>query len=119
MFSSVRFRRATAVAAIVLSAAAGVGAQTAESGKRYALLVGVQTYNPSSGFNNLRYAEDDALELADTLEQIGYSVLTMTRRADIPDFRPSTAEKILTQLRRLLNGLAPDDTILLCFSGHG
>jgi formylglycine-generating enzyme required for sulfatase activity len=101
---------------LVLANALPVSAQT---GRKYALLVGVETYEPKSGLNRLSYAEDDATEMAAALKNLGFQVTVMTRKEELPSRRPGTAKKILDQLQRRLQGLRAEDTVLVSFSGHG
>lgn len=87
-------------------------------GKKYALLVGVETYDPTF-LTRLSFAEDDAEELGKTFKELGFDVIVMTRSAEIPAQRPNTAEKILDQLSRRVKGLQAEDTLVVGFSGHG
>ncbi len=95
------------------------GSQAQENlGKSYALTIGVESYNPKT-FSQLNYAEDDALELGKALESLGFEVVTMTSQSRNPEYKPSTAAKILRQIDRRLSGLDPRDTVILSLSGHG
>jgi formylglycine-generating enzyme required for sulfatase activity len=87
-------------------------------GKKYALLVGVETYDPAF-LTRLKFADDDAREMAAALESLGFEVTLMTRDAEIPARRPATAEKILRQLQARLTGLKAADTLIVSLSGHG
>ncbi|MFM9961899.1 MAG: caspase domain-containing protein [Planctomycetaceae bacterium] len=87
-------------------------------GKKYALLVGVETYDPTF-LTRLSFAEDDAEELGKTFKELGFDVIVMTHSAEIPAQRPNTAEKILDQLSRRVKGLQAEDTLVVGFSGHG
>jgi len=98
---------------IVLLAAA-----PASAGEKYALVVGVERYIPTE-LPSLTYAEDDAAALGRALAGLGFSVITMTGDADNPRHRPTTAARILEQVDARLDDRAPDDTVVLAFSGHG
>ena len=88
------------------------------AGKKYALVVGVEKYNPSQ-LTSLQYAEDDAVALGQALQKLGFDVVVMTRQADVPERVPAFADDILTQLKRRLRDRSPDDTIIVALSGHG
>jgi formylglycine-generating enzyme required for sulfatase activity len=91
---------------------------TALAGEKYALIVGVEKYIPTE-LPSLAYAEDDAVALAEALERLGFSVITMTSASDNPRHRSTTAARILEQVASRLEDREPSDTIVLAFSGHG
>ncbi len=88
-------------------------------GKKYALLVGVETYDPSV-LRPLEFAEDDVLALSASLERLGVATIAMTQQNTIPARRPSTAKKINDQLEGLLKLVKSEqDTVIVVLSGHG
>ncbi len=87
-------------------------------GKKYALVVGVETYDPKF-FHRLPYTVDDAEDLAAALGKHQFDVTVMVPEAPIPERKPSTAKKIVDQLTRRLKGLTADDTVVVALSGHG
>ncbi len=94
------------------------GQQCRAQGKKYALVVGVEKYNPAQ-LTSLQYAEDDADALGESLQRLGFDVIVMTRQSDIPERVPAFADDILTQLKRRVRGRSTDDTVLVALSGHG
>ena len=97
-------------------------APSAHAGDRYALLVGVKVYNKNE-LHNLAYTENDVTELAQVLRDAGYKrVVLMTQSAALAegdsDLQP-TSDNIRAQLKGVLDGRKPDDTVLIAFSGHG
>ncbi|MEO2018766.1 MAG: SUMF1/EgtB/PvdO family nonheme iron enzyme, partial [Fuerstiella sp.] len=88
------------------------------AGKKYALVVGVEKYNPSQ-LTSLQFAEDDAEALGQALQKLGFDVVVMTRQADVPERVPAFTDDILTQLKRRLRDRSPDDTVIVALSGHG
>jgi len=96
---------------------------TAESrprpARRWALLVGVDTYE-SDSMNPLRFAVADTKEVQAALLDAGYgeeSIFTMTSDAKGPDY-PSSAN-VLRRLNGLSGQVQPQDTFVFYFSGHG
>jgi formylglycine-generating enzyme required for sulfatase activity len=92
-------------------------AQTGK-GKKYALLVGVRTYDHSD-LGELKYTENDVVELAASLK--GFTevvVLTSTRGVRSAAAAP-TAANIRAQLARLLKRVTRHDTMLVALAGHG
>lgn len=90
----------------------------AADGKKYALVVGVEKYDPSQ-LTSLQYAEEDAIAMGQALQKLGFDVIVMTRQSDVPDRVPSFANDILTQLKRRIRDRSPDDTVIVALSGHG
>ena len=89
-------------------------------GDKYALLVGVRSYDKNE-LRNLPYTEADVTALADVLKKAGYTrvvLMTQTHGADEPRFLPEAA-RIRTALKGLLADKAADDTVLVAFAGHG
>jgi formylglycine-generating enzyme required for sulfatase activity len=88
------------------------------TGKRYALLVGVRTYDHKK-LEDLKYTENDIEELA--LELKGFTevvVLTSTRGEKKAEAAP-TAANIRAQLGRLLRRVTKHDTVVVGLAGHG
>ncbi len=91
-------------------------------GEKYALLVGVRTYDPNE-LRSLPYSEDDVTALAAVLRGNGYKpdnvvLMTQTTGAENPRFLP-LAERIRKELALLIGDCTEDDSILLAFAGHG
>lgn len=105
----------TRLLVLILSLAALV--HPAQAGKKYALVVGVERYNPSQ-LTSLQFAENDAVAMGQALQKLGFDVVVMTRQADIPERVPAFAGDILKQLKRRLRNRSPDDTVLVALSGH-
>lgn len=88
------------------------------AGRKYALLIGVQNYDPTQ-LTSLNYSEADVIAVGAALEKLGFDVIVMTRQASIPDRVPVTADDILKQIQRRVRDRDPDDTIVIMLSGHG
>jgi uncharacterized caspase-like protein len=89
-------------------------------GKKYALVVGVRSYD-SFKLRKLDYTENDAEDLARELsKRAGFSVrvLTTTRgekdTSDLP-----TAAHLRKEIKALLARKKRDDTVLVALAGHG
>lgn len=110
---------------IVFGTAAAVpaAAQSSPAGQqRWALLVGVDNYE-SRRVNDLLFAVRDVNAVADALVQkAGFAagnVVRLTTGKDAPaELRP-TPTAILRQLDALSRKVAPEDTFVFYFSGHG
>ncbi len=90
-----------------------------DTGKKYALLIGVETYDPSV-LRPLEFCEDDVIALGTSLDRLGFSSIVMTRENSIPARRPGTAKKINDQLDGVLKLIKSDkDTLVVVLSGHG
>ena len=91
------------------------------TGKKYALLVGVQEYANGSGLRRLEYTQKDVTDLAEVLKQQGYIVTIMTESEYKPgkEFVLPDAKKIIKMLTRLVNDCKPEDTLLVALTGHG
>ena len=88
---------------------------------RYALLIGVHTYDKASGLRPLNYTHDDVTALASLLEKVGYrkeNIVLMTDSQNNPKLLPER-QKILDQLSYLLRDRAPQDSVLVALAGHG
>jgi len=77
--------------------------------KKKALFVGVNDYKDDE-IRNLHYALDDARSLHDIFEELGYKTAFLKN--------PGQGE-ILSQVRRMIEGLSVGDQFVFYFSGHG
>jgi hypothetical protein len=95
-------------------------APAAAPGGRYALLVGVSHYNRDE-LRSLKYAERDVESMADILRKAGYArVVLMTGVEGVKKPRLSPdGDNIREELKGLLEGRQPEDTVLVAFAGHG
>jgi formylglycine-generating enzyme required for sulfatase activity len=87
--------------------------------RKLALLVGVTKYNHAK-LSELRYAENDVVELGKVLTKQGFdvTVLTSTGGEKKPSAAPSAAN-IRTQLAKLLDNVTHRDMIVIGLAGHG
>jgi uncharacterized caspase-like protein len=120
----VQLRRYTSLfaALVVVSLSPPSPAQEAQRGEKYALVVGVRSYDPDE-LRDVQYAEADADGLARVLRQGGYkadNVLLMTQSegASNPRFLP-TAEAIRKELKRLAEVCKPEDGLVVALAGQG
>ncbi|MFO0954694.1 MAG: SUMF1/EgtB/PvdO family nonheme iron enzyme [Isosphaeraceae bacterium] len=90
---------------------------TGPSAKRVALLVGINDYQ-HRGLPSLRWAENDAVEVAVTLLRIGFDTVVVMKGSSVGELRPTRAN-ILKRLKRLADGLDRSDVLLVFLSGHG
>jgi formylglycine-generating enzyme required for sulfatase activity len=114
--------QALGVIVLVALASPARGQEPERSGERYALLVGVGEYI-SADFNPLKFAEDDVVALAGTLQRSGYKagnirLLTQGQGARHARYLPF-AENIRRELTLLLDMLGEDDHVVVAFAGHG
>jgi formylglycine-generating enzyme required for sulfatase activity len=96
---------------------------TRRKGERYAILVGVQNYDKSSGLRSLVYTDNDVTELAELLYQAGYlpeNIVLMTDTSALknPRFSPERS-KVLQEVDNLLRDKSTSDSVLIAFAGHG
>ena len=91
-------------------------------GEKYALLVGVRTYDPNE-LRRLPYSEADVTALAAVLRGNGYkpdNVVLMTQTAGAENLRfLPLADRIRKELSLLIGDCTEDDSILVAFAGHG
>jgi uncharacterized caspase-like protein len=97
-------------------------AQQAQSGEKYALVVGVRSYDPDE-LRDVQYAESDADGLAKVLRRGGYKadnvvLMTQSAGASNPRFLP-TAEAIRKELKRLAEVCKPEDGLVVAVAGQG
>ncbi|HTQ10836.1 MAG TPA: caspase family protein [Fimbriimonadaceae bacterium] len=86
--------------------------------KRWALVIGIDSYEDSS-INSLRYAVADAKLIAKSFTQLGFErVITLTSDQSDANARP-TRGSILDRLTQIAELAKPDDTFVFYFSGHG
>lgn len=111
----------TRAAFVALALAAGP-ALAQSGGTRYALVVGIDAYDPTE-LKSLRFAADDAADLAATLRDAGYradDIVLMTPRRGAEAFRfAPTADHVRRELGLLLKAARPADSVLVAFAGHG
>jgi hypothetical protein len=93
-----------------------------EPGEKYALLVGVRTYDPNE-LRSLPYSESDVEELAKVLRAQGYrseNLVLMTQAAGArnPRFAPIEAN-IRKELALLLEDRTTADSVIVALAGHG
>src|SRR5262249_41006773 len=88
-------------------------------GKKYALVVGIATYD-SVILEDLDYAENDAEELAKVFKDAGYEVVVLTTLRGKKDKQEApTAANVRQALKDLSGKAKKDDLLLLALSGHG
>ena len=91
------------------------------SGKKFAVIVGVDNYTDDNTYNDLRFAGNDARAMADIFSSENgglFQVVLLT--TDQQDFQYwPTRGNILNQITRILEFSQPGDTVLFHFSGHG
>lgn len=84
---------------------------TPVTGKRHALLVGVNSYSHPK-LNALQFAENDAQSMATMLKGQGYTVTVLTGAA-------ATKRAIEASLKEIVTKCEKGDTILVGLAGHG
>jgi formylglycine-generating enzyme required for sulfatase activity len=95
-----------------------------ETGKRLALLVGIDKYPSGSGFSSLPFPQRDVDTLAKVLLDSGYRpehvrILTMEKGfKEDPRFIP-IGQNILQEFRLLTGDRRPQDSLLIALVGHG
>jgi TPR repeat protein len=86
-----------------------------EKGKRYALVVGVNSYT-NKAFPPLEFAENDADELAAVLKKAGFQVTLLSTKLGCTT---PTASNIRKAVEELVAGRKEADTVLIALAGHG
>lgn len=86
--------------------------------RRLALLVGINAYQ-KRGFPDLEWAENDVEELHRELQRIGFDKLVVMKGSAQGDVAPTTPDRILAQLDRLLADVGKHDIVLVALCGHG
>jgi formylglycine-generating enzyme required for sulfatase activity/uncharacterized caspase-like protein len=113
-----RFAVVVPLSLVAALALLGGSQAQADKGKKYALLVGVRTYDHCD-LAELKYTENDVEELAEVLK--GFTevvVLTSTRGGKKAAAAP-TAKNVRAALKRLLDRVTRHDTIVVALAGHG
>ncbi len=107
----------TLLCSLLLLAVSSLAAQ--ETGKKYALLIGVEKYDPAV-LRPLEFSEADVTAVGQSLERLGFAPIVMTAQNPIPARKPATAKKINDQLDGLLKLIKSDkDTLIVVLAGHG
>lgn len=93
------------------------------TGKRYAVIVGINDYNDSA-IADLSKARNDAKAVGKILKEIGQfdSVFVMTDDIDVrndPQHLYPTKLKIEEKIESVLRFINPEDMVVFFFSGHG
>jgi TPR repeat protein len=111
--------RGPAVVLMLASLAVPAGAQARAESNKYALLVGVKSYDHDR-LGDLKYTERDVEELGAALGRIGFrvTVLSSTRGNAKPEAKPTIAN-IRGELKRILGAVTKHDTVLVALAGHG
>jgi TPR repeat protein len=100
---------------LLCTCAAGTAfAQPPTSGKKYAVVVGINRYEHAN-LPPLRYAVADAAELGQQLAKVGYDVTALT---DDSATSPTKAN-IERASRSVLDKCRSGDTVIIAFAGHG
>ena len=73
-------------------------AQHGAAQDQYAVIVGVESYDPGT-FNNLKYAAEDANSLGDVLKDYGYRITLLTSQSTSAKLQPFNAKNIRTAIR--------------------
>lgn len=102
--------RTLLVGALALVAAALVLSAPAQAQDRYALVIGINSYDSGNDlFNPVR----DARDVADRLGKLGYTVVGGRAQIDL------TRAQLLDQVDALAKRLRPGDMVFVYFAGHG
>jgi uncharacterized caspase-like protein len=111
---------------LLLASGVVLSAPTADApqAKSYAVLVGVNDYGERSTLSPLKYAENDAEELAKALQRKGSpfrgNVVVLTGKRGEKDANASpTAANVRKAVQALVKGKNKGDTVLVALSGHG
>jgi formylglycine-generating enzyme required for sulfatase activity len=86
-------------------------------GKRYALLVGINVYEHPK-LAALKFAENDAADLARVLRKAGYEVILLTGSAKGKSRRAEKAN-LEARLKEVLDRCKGGDTVVVALAGHG
>ncbi len=89
---------------------------SAEGGKRYAIVVGINSYDH---FRPLHFCVDDATEMAKVLGQSGWKVDLMLSMESTSERTRPTPKSILEAFSDIAKDAGPDDSFLFYFCGHG
>lgn len=92
----------------------------AQTGKKWALLIGVAKYQ-STEISSLRYPVRDVDALAASLQKLGFAperILAMTSDAPRTSGLYPTSKNVQDQLTNLATIIKPEDTLVVFFAGH-
>lgn len=91
-------------------------AQNAESGKQWALLIGVEKYERVTP---LRFTVEDVKRIGSTLKRVGgYAPECILEITDNAECKPTKAA-IMDKLPKWLKNVGKNDSLVVYFSGHG
>ncbi len=96
--------------------------ETIESntGRRYAIIIGVSEYDPREGISSLPYTINDATRLRNILcDKCGFTKDRTKLHITSDGIDPPTRSNILASIQYISETAGPDDLILLFFAGHG
>src|SRR5688500_5590600 len=104
-------RLALTIAALCAPASnLSLGAQ--DSPKRYALVIGLNDFRLTGQLEALKFADQDAIQVAQALRAQGYDVTQIVNAQ-------AKREDIVGELNRMARLVKRDDTFVLFFAGHG
>jgi formylglycine-generating enzyme required for sulfatase activity len=120
MTASTWLRRVGLCCSVVLLGALLPGWSQETKGKKYALLVGVKSYDHNK-LSDLKYTENDAEEMANVLTEAKYDevVVLTTSRGQKDEKKKPTKANVERELARLLKRVTKHDVVLIGLSGHG
>ncbi len=112
------------VLALFLAGASASPLCAQESGKKLALLVGIDKYPSGSGFSSLPFPQRDVDQLAGVLLASGYRpehvrVLTLDKGSKEDTRFLPIGQNILTEFQLLAGDRRPEDSLLIALVGHG
>jgi hypothetical protein len=84
---------------------------------RWALLVGINHYIDPS-FRRLNFCVNDVVTLAETLKEVGYTVVALHDDATEERLQPDN-DNIEAELTKLCQVVQPEDLLWVHFAGHG
>ncbi|MBW4434306.1 MAG: SUMF1/EgtB/PvdO family nonheme iron enzyme [Pelatocladus maniniholoensis HA4357-MV3] len=85
---------------------------------RWAFLVGVNRY-VDSGISDLNFCVNDVLVLGQTLESLGYEVVTLHDQQDWNHPRFPNRNNVEARLKHVCDAVQPDDLLWVHFACHG
>lgn len=85
---------------------------------RWAFLVGVNSY-VDSGISDLKFCVNDVLVLGQTLESLGYEVVTLHDQQDWHHPRFPNRNNVEARLKHICDAVQPDDLLWVHFACHG
>jgi len=112
------------VLALFLAGASASPLCAQESGKKLALLVGIDRYPSGSGFSSLPFPQRDVDQLAGVLLASGYRpehvrLLTLEKGSKEDTRFLPIGQNILTEFHLLAGDRRPEDSLLIALVGHG